>query len=84
MAGKLLAIRVVQGDCEGVYPRMYIRVVTSGGGHFENTNELVNVGTHKYQLVNKLYIIQCMDKIFCVEFGSEPLKLYTKYLTHTL
>ena len=25
-----------------------------------------------------------MDKIFCVEFGSEPLKLYTKYLTHTL
>ena len=32
MAVKLLAIRVVQGDCEGVYPRMYIRVVTSGGG----------------------------------------------------
>ena len=38
----------------------------------------------KFSLVNKIYIFQCMGKIFCVEFQRYPLKFHTEYLTHTL
>ena len=34
--------------------------------------------------INKIYIFQCMGKIFCVEFQRAPLKFHTKFLTHTL
>ena len=53
-------------------------------GCFKNTNELVNLGAHKFSLINKLNIFQCMGKIFCVEFQREPLKFHTKCLTHSL
>ena len=33
---------------------------------------------------NKIVILQCNGKIFCVEFQRAPLKFHTKYLTHTL
>ena len=29
-------------------------------------------------------IVQCMDKIFCMEFQMVPLKFYAKYLTYAL
>ena len=37
-----------------------------------------------FKMLYKSCISQCMDKIFCVEFQSVPLKFRTKYLTHTL
>ena len=54
------------------------------GGRFKNTFELLNLRALKFSLVNKIHIFQCMGKIFCVEFQRYPLKLHTKYLTHTL
>ena len=55
----------------------------SWGGHFKNTYELLNLRALKISPVNKIYIFQCMSKIFCVEFQRYPLKFHTKYLTHT-
>ena len=43
---------------------------------FKNVHKLVNLGALKSSLLNKLRIFQCMGKV--------PLKLHTKYLTHTL
>ena len=40
--------------------------------------------SEKFSLLNKLHILQCMGKIFCVEFQRVPLKLHTKYRTETL
>ena len=54
------------------------------GGRFKNTYELLNLRTLKFSYVNKINIVQCMGKIFCVEFQRYPLKFPTKYLTHTL
>ena len=54
------------------------------GGRFKNTYELLNLRALKFSYVNKIHIFQCMGKIFCVEFQRYPLKLHTKYLTHTL
>ena len=54
------------------------------GGRFKNTYELLNLRALKSSPVNKIYIFQCMRKIFCVEFQRVPLKFHTKYLTHTL
>ena len=54
------------------------------GGCFKNTYELLNLRALKFSPVNKIYIFQCMGKIFCVEFQRCPLKFHTKYLTHTL
>ena len=45
---------------------------------------VVNLGALESLLLHKLHIIQCMGKIFCVEFQRYPLKFQTKYLTHTL
>ena len=55
-----------------------------GGGGFKNTYELLNLRALKFSPVDKIYIFQCMSKIFCVEFQRYPLKFHTKYLTHTL
>ena len=38
----------------------------------------------KSSLLNKLHIIQCVGKIFCVECQGCPLKLHTKYVIYTL
>ena len=54
------------------------------GGRFKETYELLNLRALKNSPVNKIHIFQCMSKIFCVEFQRYPLKLHTKYLTHTL
>ena len=54
------------------------------GGRFKNTYELLNLRALKFSPVDKIYIFQCMGKIFCVEFQRYPLKFHTKYLTHTL
>ena len=58
--------------------------VSSSGGRFKNTYELLNQRALKFSYVNKIHIFQCMGKIFCVEFQRYPLKFHTKYLTHTL
>ena len=57
---------------------------TGPGGRFKNTYELLNLRVHRFLLGNKIHIVQCMGKIFCVEFQRYPLKFHTKYLTHTL
>ena len=55
-----------------------------GGGGSKTLMRLLNLRTLKFSHVNKIYIFQCMSKIFCVEFQRYPLKFHTKYLTHTL
>ena len=57
---------------------------SESGGRFKNTYELLNLRALKFSPVNKIRIFQCMGMIFCVEFQRYPLKLHTKYLTHTL
>ena len=54
------------------------------GGRFKNTEGLLNRRALKFSPANKIYIFQCMGKIFCVEFQRYPLKFHTKYLAHTL
>ena len=54
------------------------------GGCFKNTYELLKLKALKFLPVNKIYISQCMGKIFCVEFQRYPLKFHTKHLTYTL
>ena len=54
------------------------------GGRFKNTFELLNQRALKFLPVDKIYIFQCMGKIFCVECQRYPLKFHTKDLTHTL
>ena len=56
----------------------------SSGGRFKNTYELLNLRALKISKLHKNHILQCMGKIFCVEFQRFPLKFHTKYLTHTL
>ena len=34
--------------------------------------------------MNKMHIFKCMCKMFPVEFYKIPLKIHTKYFTHTL
>ena len=53
-------------------------------GYFKNTYELLNLRALKFSPVDKIYIFQCMGKIFCVEFQRYPLKFHSKYFTHTL
>ena len=55
-----------------------------GGVMVKNTYELLDLRALNYPPANKIHIFQCMDKIFCVEFQSVPLKFNKKYLTHTL
>ena len=44
----------------------------------------LNPRSPKFSPAIKIYIFQCMDKIFSVEFQWYPLKFHTKYHTHTL
>ena len=53
-------------------------------GRFKNAYELLNLRVLKISMLYKNHIIQCMSKIFCVEFQRVPLKFHTKYFTHTL
>ena len=46
--------------------------------------ELLNLRAPIISMLHKNCIFQCMGKIFCVEFQTYPLKLHTKYPTHTL
>ena len=59
-------------------------VIVGSGGRFKNTYELLNLRARTSSTVNKIYIFQCLGKIFCVEFQRYPLKFHTKYYTHTL
>ena len=48
---------------------------------------ILNIGPFqklKISPLYKIFIFQCMGKIFCVEFQRVPLKFHTKYLVHTL
>ena len=54
------------------------------GGRFKNAYQLLNLRALKSSPLNKIHIFQCMGEIFCVEFQRYPLKIHTKYLTHTL
>ena len=56
----------------------------TSGGRFKNAYELLTLRALKISMFHKRFIFQCMGKIFCVEFQRYPLKLHTKYLTHTL
>ena len=47
---------------------------------FKNTYELLNLRALKFSLVNKIYIFQCMGKIFCVEFQRYPHKISCPYI----
>ena len=55
----------------------------SPGGRFKNTYELLNLRALKILMLYKDGIVQCMGKIFCVEFQRAPLKFHTKYLFYT-
>ena len=70
--------------CFALVPMMSSMSHRAWGGHLKNTYELLNLRALKCSPVNKIYIFQCMGKIFCVEFQREPLKFHTKYLIHTL
>ena len=47
-------------------------------GSFKNAHELVNLGAHKFSLLNELHNFQYRGKIFCVEFQME-LERYDFY-----
>ena len=68
--------------------RMFLQVIQTvfprPWGRFKNAYKLINLRAVKFSLLNKLYIFQCMGKIFCVEFQRVPLKFHTQYFTHTL
>ena len=69
------------GDTE----RQYLDTSYNGpGGRFKNAYELLTLRALKISMYHKRFIVQCMGKIFCVEFQRYPLKFHTKYLTHTL
>ena len=55
----------------------------SPGGCFKNAYELLNLRALKFSPANSMYIFQCINKIFCVEFQRVPLKFLTKYLAHS-
>ena len=57
---------------------------TIPGGRFKNTCELLNLRALTFLPVNKIYISQCMSKVFCVELQRWTLKFHTKYLRHTM
>ena len=59
-------------------------IFSDPGGRFKNIDELLNLRALNFSPVNKIYIFQCMGKIFYVEFQRYPLKFRIKYLTHTL
>ena len=65
------------------HPKAYSPMIPSGG-RFKNTYELLNLRALKISKLHKNHILQCMGKIFCVEFQRVPLKFHTKYLAHTL
>ena len=44
------------------------RCIWQTRGRFKNTYELLNLRALNFSAVNKIYIFQCMGKIFCVEF----------------
>ena len=54
------------------------------GGIFKNAHKLLNLRALKISTWYKNCIIQCVGKIFCVEFQWCSLKFHTKYLTHAL
>ena len=53
-------------------------------GRFKGTYELLHLRALKFSPMKKIHILQCMGRIFCVEFQRIPLKFHTKFLTHTL
>ena len=56
-----------------------IMMIKSTGSAYQ----LLNLRALRFSLANKMHILQCMGKIFCVEFQRVPFKFHTKYLTHT-
>ena len=46
--------------------------------------KILKITLLKCSLPNKIHIFQCMDKIFCVEFQTVPMKFHAKYIMHTL
>ena len=60
------------------------RQMIDNGKLTKNTYELLNLRALKFSPVNKIYIFQCMGKIFRLEFQRLPLEFHTKYLTHAL
>ena len=50
--------------------------------HLKNTYKLINMKALKFSLFNQLHIFQYMDKAFCVEFQSIPLKFHIDITIH--
>ena len=59
-------------------PWLFVDLCVCGGGGYKKDYGVLNLSAP----VNEMYIFQCVDKIFCVEFQRGPLKFHTKY--HTL
>ena len=49
---------------------------------FKNSYDLINLGTLKSSLLNKLHIFHCMGKICCAEFQRVPLKFHSKLISY--
>ena len=73
-----------EGKCWATHNTLQRPSVAKSGGRFKHTYELFGLRVLKCSPVDKIYISQCMGKIFFVEFQRYPLKFHTKYLTHTL
>ena len=64
-----------------LFGRKYLHLQGSGDC-FKNIQELLNLRALKCSShINKIHILLCMDKIFCVEFQRIPLKFHTNILT---
>ena len=80
----LTHLNQVHGSWSG--GQKYLLYAERGGNqtYLGSFQKLLNLRALKFSPVDKIYIFQCMCKIFCVEFQRYPLKIRTKYLTHTL
>ena len=53
------------------------------GDHYKNAYELLNLMTLKFSALKKILKIQCMGKIFYVEFQRVPYLYIGRYDSHT-
>ena len=62
----------------------HLSATTQPGGQFKTLMSSKILGLLNFSLWIKIYIFQCMGKIFCVEFQRYLLQFHTKYLIYTL
>ena len=64
-----------------VWWRIY---ASHGRNGLKNAYELWNLSAITFSTLHEYHILQCMGKIFRVEFQKYLLKFHTEYLTHIL